>query len=165
MVGEKAGSLLWQIRMLAAAEHTRRLTDRGLLERFARECDEAAFAALVQRHGPMVLRVCRGVLGHEQDAEDAFQAVFLVLARKAAVLRWQESIGGWLYEVSRRLAREARAKGLKRRAREERTAPRQSADPLEEMTGRELLEVLDEELLRLSDSYRDPLVLCCLEGR
>jgi len=165
MVGEKAGSLLWQIRMLVAAEHTRRLTDRELLEHFARERDEAAFAALVQRHGPMVLRVCRGVLGHEQDAEDAFQAAFLVLARKVATLRWQESIASWLYEVARRLAQEAKAKVLKRQVREGLAGLRQAADPLAGITGRELLEALDEELLRLSEPYRAPLVLCCLEGK
>jgi RNA polymerase sigma factor (sigma-70 family) len=165
MTGEKAGNLLWQIRMVLAAEHTQRLTDRELLERFVNLHDEAAFAALVQRHGAMVLRVCRGVLGQEQDAEDAFQAVFLVLARKAATSNWQESIGSWLYEVARRLAQEAKGKVQKRRGREGRAGPRLAADPLAEITGRELIEALDEELLKLSDPHRGPLVLCCLEGK
>src|SRR5262245_51241348 len=118
MAAEKASGLLWQVRMLVAAEHTRGLTDREVLLRFARDQDDAAFAALVGRHGPMVLRVCQGVLGHEQDAEDAFQAAFLVLARKAATLSWQESVGSWLYEVARRLAQEAKGKALRRPARE-----------------------------------------------
>src|SRR5437867_4381288 len=84
-------------------------TDQDLLDRFARHRDEAAFADLVRRHGPMVLGVCRRVLRHEQDAEDVFQAAFLVLVRKAESIRRQESVGGWLYRVAYRLALRARA--------------------------------------------------------
>src|SRR4051812_33075389 len=102
MSGGTADNLREQLRSFMAAEQTRRLTDRDLLEQFARDRDETAFAVLLRRHGAMVLRVCRGILGHEQDAEDAFQATFLVLARKAATIRWQESIGSWLHEVARR---------------------------------------------------------------
>ena len=107
MAGGNADSLRWQIRMLLATEQTAPTNRPGTAGALARERDEEAFAALVHRHGPMVLRVCRSVLGHEQDAEDGFQATFLVLARKAAALSWQESIAGWLYETARRLAREA----------------------------------------------------------
>src|SRR5438309_812182 len=82
-------------------------TDRQLLERFAAARDEGAFAALVQRHGPRVLRVCRRVLGDTHAAEDVFQATFLVLARKAAVVQWRESVGGWLSAAAYRLARHA----------------------------------------------------------
>src|SRR5262249_58185574 len=89
-------------------------TDHCLLERFGRLGDEGAFAALVRRHGPRVLAVCRRVLRHEQDAEDAFQATFLVLARRATALHWQDSVGNWLHEVASRLAREARRRRARR---------------------------------------------------
>src|SRR3954447_1120101 len=94
------------------------LTDGQLLARFLDGRDEAAFAALVRRHGPMVLGVCRRVLGHAHDAEDAFQATFLVLARKARSLADPEAVGPWLYGVAYRTALEARAMSRRRRARE-----------------------------------------------
>src|SRR5438094_7447253 len=97
------------------------LTDQQLLDRFTRSRDEAAFADLVRRHGPMVLSICRRVLRHEQDAEDVFQAAFLVLVRKAGSIRQQQSVGGWLFRVSYRLALRARARGGRRRERP--TAP------------------------------------------
>ena len=141
------------------------LSDSELLQRFAEQHDGAAFAALVERHGPMVLGVCRRVLGNEQDAEDAFQATFLVLARKAASLQRQEAVGPWLYRVAYHLALKARTAAARRTAREshagQRTAP---SDPVSEMTLREARELLDEELTRLPERLRAPLVLCCLEG-
>ena len=84
-------------------------SDRQLLERYVAEADEDAFAKLVRRHGPMVLGVCRQILHQETDAEDAFQATFLVLARKASAVHWQESVGSWLYEVASRIALRGRA--------------------------------------------------------
>jgi DNA-directed RNA polymerase specialized sigma24 family protein len=87
------------------------LTDRQLLERFAHQQNETAFAALVHRHGPLVQGVCRRVLGRAEDAEDAFQATFMVLARKAA-LGWRESVGRWLYQAAYRVASEARTRRL-----------------------------------------------------
>ncbi len=137
-------------------------TDRHLLDRFTRHRDEAAFADLVRRHGPMVLGVCRRVLRHEQDAEDVFQAAFLVLVRRAEAIRSRESVGGWLYRVAYRLALRARAGAGRRRERP--TDPldlcgaaeaRPAADPL----------ALDEELHRLPEPYRSAAVLCYLEGR
>jgi RNA polymerase sigma factor (sigma-70 family) len=139
-------------------------TDRELLRRFAARRDEAAFRALLGRHGPMVLRVCRRRLGNAHDAEDVFQATFLVLARKAASVRWRRSVASWLYEVANRLARESWRRAGRRRAYESRVPPAPPADPLSEITGRELLALLDEELLRLPEKYRAPMVLCCLEG-
>src|SRR5437868_9311692 len=114
----------------AVVRHLRRIagegaaapTDRQLLARFVAGRDEAAFAALVERHGPLVWGVCRRALRHTEDAEDAFQATFLVLARKAAVVRWRESIRNWLYEIASRLAAEARRKATRRQFHEARAA-------------------------------------------
>src|SRR5262245_24191780 len=94
------------------------LPDRDLLGRYVGSRDEAAFSGLVQRHGPMVLGICRKMLRHAQDAEDAFQATFLVLARKASAIRKQESVGGWLYGVAYRVANKLRLAQSRRRARE-----------------------------------------------
>jgi RNA polymerase sigma factor (sigma-70 family) len=140
--------------------------DAELLRRFAERHDEAAFEVLVWRHGPMVLNVCRRLLHREQDAEDAFQATFLVLARKAAAISRRESVGGWLYRVAYRTARRAQAH-LARRAEHE--AAGLDVDPAgpagEESLGRDLRPVLDEEISRLPEKYRLPVLLCYLEGR
>jgi RNA polymerase sigma factor (sigma-70 family) len=160
---------------LTAEQADAALTDRELLRRFGKSRDETAFAALVRRHGRMVLAVCRRVLHQEQDAEDAFQATFVILARKASAPGWRESIGNWLYQVAYRLAVRARRQAARRQtrigarsgdrapARGDR-APAQGDDPLAEVTLREAQRVLDEELNRLPEKYRAPLVLCCLEG-
>src|SRR5947199_6609206 len=120
MNSAQVGAVLGYVRRLTAPRQDDDLPDHQLLERFARGRDEAAFAGLVRRHGPMVLSVCRSVLRHEQDAEDAFQATFLVLARKAASIRQQGSVAGWLYEVAYRVAIKAQAGSARRRAREQR---------------------------------------------
>src|SRR5262249_1330860 len=130
----------------------------------AEQRDEEAFAALVRRHGATVLGVCRRVLGHEQDAEDVFQAVFLVLSRKAGTLRRKEAVGPWLFGVAYRLALAARQEARERCEREGRVRARPGGDPLAELTVREAQAVLDEELSRLSERDRGPLVLCYLEG-
>src|SRR5262249_61635323 len=96
------------LRQLAATDPTRQLADRELLQRFITRHDEAAFGELVRRYGPMVSRLCRRVLRDEDDAEDAFQATFLVLSRNAPSVRVQQSVGGWLYRVAYRLAQKAR---------------------------------------------------------
>src|SRR5262249_29462731 len=139
--------------------------DRQLLERFTSQHEEEAFAALVRRHGPLVLGVCRRVLRNPHDAEDAFQAAFLVLARKAHAIRQHASLGCWLYRVAYHTAAQARRRLADRQRYERQAVPRAPADPLAEVTGRELLALLDEELQQLPERLRAPLVLCSLEGR
>ena len=141
-------------------------SDALLLQRFVQHRDERAFAALVSRHGGMVLRSCRRVLGDVHAAEDAFQAVFLILARKARTLRRPAELPGWLHGVARRVALKARTKSISRAAQmplsEE--LPDPANDPLTRLTARELLTVLDEEVARLPRPQRSAVVLCCLEG-
>jgi RNA polymerase sigma factor (sigma-70 family) len=139
-------------------------TDRELLETFAQRRDEAAFAALVRRHGPMVHNVCRHILRHDQDAEDAFQAVFLVLARKAQSLGSVASVAGWLHGVAHRTALAARRTAARRRAHANRTTVIQPEQPSAEAALHELQALLDTEVARLPEKWRSPFVLCCLEG-
>src|SRR5262249_29881512 len=127
--------------------------------------EEPAFEALVRRHGPLVLGVCRRLLHNWHDAEDAFQATFWVLARKAGSITRKESVAGWLYQVAYRAAVKARTRAANQQQQERKAQPKPSTDPLAEVTGRELLGVLDEELQRLPQRYRTPLVLCYLEGK
>jgi RNA polymerase sigma factor (sigma-70 family) len=140
------------------------LTDEDLLARFVAHQDQAAFAELVQRHGPMVLRVCRRVLQHAQDAEDAFQATFIVLARKANTVRL---LPNWLYGVAQRVASKARVAAAKRRTRVLASSETGLDLPAEHAPAGEpnWQRTLDEELSRLPDKYRAPLVLCYLEGK
>jgi RNA polymerase sigma factor (sigma-70 family) len=140
-------------------------TDGQLLERFAAERDEAAFAALVRRHGPLVWGVCRRVLRHEHDAEDAFQATFLVLVRKADSIGKRASVGSWLYGVAYRVASRARAGSSRRRELHAEPPDRPDAGPLQELVWRDLRAVLDDEVSRLPERYRAPFVLCYLEGQ
>ncbi len=140
--------------------------DAELLERFLARRDPSAFAELVRRHGPMVLGVCRRVLHDFHDAEDAFQATFLVLVRKAAAIRRRELLGNWLYGVAYRVARDARAAALRRQVHEAQVnpmpEPEATASPPVEC---DLRPLLDEELSRLPDRYRVAILLCDLEGR
>ncbi len=138
-------------------------SDRELLERFTAG-EQAAFAALFRRHVAMVLGVCRRALPTLQDAEDACQATFLLLSRKAGSGRWQPSVANWLYLTARRVARNARVAARRRARREGKAAVPAAVQPVDRMTGRELLEALDAELDRLPPAYREPLVLCYLEG-
>jgi RNA polymerase sigma factor (sigma-70 family) len=139
--------------------------DDVLLERFTARREQAAFAALVRRHGPLVLGVCRRVLRHEQDAEDAFQAVFCVLARKAGGIRRGAAVGGWLHAVASRIARKAKALRTRRRMRESDLPDVPTPDDPPERVWRELWPVLDEEVNRLPERYRRAFVLCHLEGK
>jgi RNA polymerase sigma factor (sigma-70 family) len=155
---------LWQNVYRMAGEACRP-TDRELLQAFVHQGDQAAFEVLVRRHGALVLGVCRRVLGNDADADDAFQAAFLVLAKKAGSTAWQDSVAGWLHRTAHRLACQARAAALRRTRREKRAPVRASANPLEQLSAQELLRILDEELLCLPERYRVPLVLCYLQGR
>jgi RNA polymerase sigma factor (sigma-70 family) len=138
-------------------------TDGQLLARFVATREEAAFAALVRRHGPMVFGVCRRVLRHQQDAEDAFQATFLVLARRAGAVLNQESVGSFLHGVAHRTALQAAAASTRRRTRERQVEdmPEPAISPDEP---RDWLPLLDRELGRLPEKYRAAVVLCYLEG-
>jgi RNA polymerase sigma factor (sigma-70 family) len=137
-------------------------TDGQLLREFLSQRDEAAFVALVRRHGPMVLGVCRRVLGNAADAEDAFQATFLVLVRKASSLTGRIVLGDWLHGVARRTAFSVRRACARRRAKEQAMA---RPDVQEETIQNDWLPLLDEELSRLPENYRLPIVLCDLEGK
>jgi RNA polymerase sigma factor (sigma-70 family) len=142
------------------------MTDGQLLERFVTQHDEAAFAALVRRHGPMVLGVCRRVLHDSHDAEDAFQATFLVLVRKAGSIRQRELVGNWLYGTAYRAALETKAANASGRARERpmREIPEREA-PADNQVWQNLRPLLDQELSKLPEKYRVPVILCDLEGR
>jgi RNA polymerase sigma factor (sigma-70 family) len=157
-------TVLRQYLRQAAGGEMAALCDRELLRFFADTGDQAAFGTLFRRHLNMVLGVCRRVLPSEQDAEDACQATFLVLSRKAKTQRWQASVANWLYLTARRVAHNARVAAVRRSRREQSVAVSEAIQPVDRMTGRELLALLDEELDKLPPRYREPLVLCYLEG-
>jgi RNA polymerase sigma factor (sigma-70 family) len=165
MDNRQAAALADFLRRVAEPGWAAGLTDGELLERFLARRDEAAFTALVRRHGPAVLGVCRRILHHPQEAEDAFQATFLVLVRSAASIRKRRSVGSWLYGVARRVAVRARGDRARRRQVEQRAPARAAADVPDQATGREFRSVLEEEVRRLPERCRLPFVLCYLEGK
>jgi RNA polymerase sigma factor (sigma-70 family) len=139
-------------------------SDAGLLAQFATERDEAAFAELVRRHGPLVLGVCRRVLRDADAADDVFQAAFLVLARKAGSLDGRRPLGCWLYTVARNLALKHRLADARRQAREKEAGAMRNSPSSDQTDQREAAAVLDAELGQLPEKYRAPLVLCHLQG-
>jgi RNA polymerase sigma factor (sigma-70 family) len=165
MTTGQTGGAVEYLRRAALLAHGGDFTDAQLLDEFILRRDEAAFEALLRRHGPMVLGVCRRVLHHTPDAEDAFQATFLVLVRKAATIIPRQMVGNWLYGVAYRTSLEARAAGTRRRANEKRAADMSMRESADELVRRELRAVLDCELDRLPDRYRAAIVLCDLEGK
>ncbi|HEY7154760.1 MAG TPA: sigma-70 family RNA polymerase sigma factor [Gemmataceae bacterium] len=160
MAGTSLHAVIEHIRRLHSVADAAQRSDRELLRSFVTNNDQDAFAVVVTRHAPLVWGVCRRILGHRQDAEDAFQATFLILARRAGSTRWQASVGGWLYTVAHRLAVRARKQAERRRACEREV----SRTPRTESSLCELATVVDEELRRLPAKYRDPLLLHYLEG-
>jgi RNA polymerase sigma factor (sigma-70 family) len=164
MARAQAEIILQHLHKVLLARGEERLSDRELLGRFAQQRDQAAFAALVRRHGPMVFSVCQRILHNSHDAEDTFQTTFLTLARKATSRNWQESVGPWLYLVASRLALRGRGEA-DRRARSSPRADRSAPDdPLDAASSREFVELFHEQLGQLPECCRAPLVLCCLEG-
>ncbi len=164
MATRALGTVLHHLRRTLLRHDEASHSDGALLEAFLTQRDAAAFEALMHRHGPMVLGVCRRILRHEADAEDAFQATFLVLVRKAASIRPRAMVGNWLYGVAHSTALKARAMYAKRRDKERaaaaRPAPEAAAD-----TWEQLQPLLDQELQALPATYRVAIVLCDLEGK
>jgi RNA polymerase sigma factor (sigma-70 family) len=153
------------LRKWAAARDADQLADQELVQRYVTSKDQAAFSCLVKRHGPMVLGICRKMLRHEQDAEDAFQATFLVLAKKGSTIRQREAVGGWLYSVAYRVASKLRAVQARRKVRENPLGDQVPARDGEDLSWREVQLAVCAELDRLSEKYRGPLLLCCLQGK
>ncbi len=141
------------------------LTDGQLLDRYVTTHDAAAFEALVRRHGPMVLGVCRRILPNSHDAEDAFQATFLVLVSKAPTITPRDAVGGWLYGVAYRAAQKIRVAAARRRSKEVQMAPMPEPTTRAEGLWHDVRPLLDHELALLPQKYRLPIVLCDLEGQ
>ena len=162
MTSEQSNGVVREVRRAALLSDHGELTDGQLLQRFLDHHDEAAFELLLRRHGPLILGVCRRMLGNDADADDAFQAVFVVLVRKAAAFRTRRTIGDWLYGVAYHTALKARAATVKRRFKESQARPIVSAGATDDLA--DLLPLLDQELSRLQAKYREALVLCELQG-
>jgi RNA polymerase sigma factor (sigma-70 family) len=163
------GSVRSSVRILFEDGTATGLTDAQLVEQFVAQRDEAAFTALVERHGPMVQRVCHDVLGHHHDAQDAFQATFLVLARRAGLVRRRDSVASWLYGVALRVAAGARSASARRRVHEHNRAAQRMAetDSSENALAddQEIAALVHTEIGRLPERFRAAVVLCYLEGR
>ncbi len=168
MTTGQLGTVIRYLRTLADPP-ARDRTDAQLLERFRTQRDQAAFTALVQRHGRLVWGVCRHILHDDHDAEDAFQTTFLVLVRQAATVHKPEALASWLHGVAYRVAMRAKRDAARRRTheRQAKTATHAPGSPPQtsEIAWRELQAILDEEVQALPDRLRVPFVLCCLEGR
>jgi RNA polymerase sigma factor (sigma-70 family) len=165
MAASRISEALTHLRRTALLPDGAGLTDGQLLEGFISRRDEAALAVLVKRHGPMVWGVCRRVLRNYHDAEDAFQATFLVLVRKAASIASRELVANWLYGVAHRTALKARATAASRRGRERQVTDLPEPATTEPGLGDDLQPLLDWELSHLPDKYRIAIVLCDLEGK
>src|SRR6516162_11714485 len=164
MTATNSQRILRHIRRLAG-EREPTLSDGELLGHYATSRDQSAFAELVRRHGAMVFAVCRSVLRRHDDAEDAFQAAFLILARRAGAIRKPEALSSWLHGVAYRVALKARAERTRRQEREAKVSPPTvSAAACDDLSWGELRAVLHAELAALPERFRMPLILCYLEG-
>jgi RNA polymerase sigma factor (sigma-70 family) len=157
--------LLYHIRRLAALQADSSATDAELLERFVGRRDDDAFTCLLTRHGPMIWNVCRRILADVHRAEDAFQATFLVLARKAGAISRREHLASWLYGVAFRVALDARARAARRQQRERVMSEVPAMELAEATPRRDLSALLDEEVHRLPIQYRTPILLCYYQGK
>jgi RNA polymerase sigma factor (sigma-70 family) len=164
MAGKSKGSALLGIERIFNQGTLIGLSEGQLLRQFAAG-DELAFEAIVERHGPMVLKVCQRGLQHSRDVEDAFQATFLVLLRKAGALRDADGLGPWLHGVAFRVAARIRSNAARRPAEESRGARPEAVRFADELERTELRSLIDEEIHRLPERYRRAVVLCYLEGR
>jgi RNA polymerase sigma factor (sigma-70 family) len=163
MAQQALNRVLRKLCNVAALQSYRDLADSDLLDRFVQARDEVAFTALIERHGPMVFGVCRRALPNFHDAEDACQATLLVLARKAASVRNKTTLSNWLHGVACRVAANLKRDHSRRNSREQGVNALTATDPAAEITWREVQTVLDEEMQRLPERYRAPLILCYLE--
>jgi RNA polymerase sigma factor (sigma-70 family) len=164
MAGERLPGLINQLRRLAGRRSGCTLTDAELLGAFVARGDEASFEVLVWRHGGMVLRLCQRVLRDSHEAEDAFQATFLVFARKAGAIGKGEAVGGWLHRVACRVALRVRGRAVKRGTAAELADDLAAPEAADELLWRDLRPVLDEEIERLPEKFRAAVVLCYLQG-
>ena len=165
MATTKMDTVMRHLRRVMLRQDGAGWTDGQLLASFIDHKDEAAFEALVHRHGPMVFGVCRRVIGNHHDAEDAFQATFLVLARKAASVRPRERVANWLHGVALRTAMKVKATITKRRGREKQVTDMPEPEAVQQDRWRDLQPLLDQELNGLPENYRLPILLCDLEGK
>jgi RNA polymerase sigma factor (sigma-70 family) len=165
MPTSQLSEVIQRLRVTLVPPHEGGLTDGDLLERYINHRDEAAFAGLVRRHGPMVWGVCRRIVGEHHEAEDAFQATFLVLVRKASAIAPRHMVVNWLYGTACQTALKARASAAKKRTRERLVVQMPEPAVANDDAGRDLHGLLDQELSRLPDKYRVAIVLCDLEGR
>jgi RNA polymerase sigma factor (sigma-70 family) len=166
MVDYPRKGVLEHIREMAAAQRARESSDAELVAVFVAERDQAAFTEIVRRYGPLVLRVCRCVLrGHLQDAEDAFQATFLLLARNAGSIRKKDSLAEWLHGVAYRVAKNVRRGSKRRRQHERKAGAGPQRGPEWEACWREVQALLHEEIARLPKALREVFILCCLEEK
>jgi len=165
MARDKLVPLISRLRRWADVHYAEDLSDLQLVQRFTANAEESAFAAILRRHGPLVRGVCLRVLGHEQDAEDAFQATFFVLARQAAAIRKGDALASWLYGTAFRIAMKAKRIAMRQKRIKGQPRTGNVEEPVSNTSLRELQAILDEELVRLPEKYRAPFVLCCLENK
>ena len=156
----KSEAVVRQFRRLLEPGTIAGLTERQVLERFAERGDPVAFEAIVARHGPLVLTVCRQLLRDPNDVDDAFQGTFLIFIKKAGTLRQPERLGPWLYGVAYRVAHRARTRRRTKELPEDLAGPRLACSAEDN----EQVEALHDEIQRLPEKYRVPIVLCCIEG-
>jgi RNA polymerase sigma factor (sigma-70 family) len=164
-MNEPLNGVLKHVRKLAAIQSARQAPDHALLQQFVADNDEAALTVLIERHGPMVLGVCRRALRCEADAEDAFQATFLIFSRQAASIRKATSLGSWLHGVALRVAAKLKREIARRKLRERTVVPPPARTPADEVSWAEMQTALDEEMQALPERYRAVLIRCYLDGK